>query len=74
MLTHEELDVIRKLPDNVMRLNKWENEAWLILRLKYPGLVAFTDARHCALYLGSAYYQALMLELIRDATKLRLTE
>ena len=73
MLTHEEREAIHGMPVNVLNLNKWENEAWNAIRHLHPGCQTYTDTRHSALVLDSSYCQALMLKLIRDAAKLRLT-
>lgn len=73
MLTREEREAIHRMPVNVLNLNKWENEAWNAIRHLHPGRQTYTDTRHSALVLDSSYCQALMLKLIRDAAKLRLT-
>lgn len=73
MLTREEREAIHGMPVNVLNLNKWENEAWDAIRHLHPGCQTYTDTRHSALVLDSPYCQALMLKLIRDAAKLRLT-
>jgi len=73
MLTREEREAIHGMPVNVLNLNKWENEAWNAIRHLHPGCQTYTDTRHSALVLDSSYCQALMLKLIHDAAKLRLT-
>lgn len=54
-------------------LSQWEKRAWADIVCRTIKCPAYNDVRHSAVYLDSTWAQALMLELIRDAAKLRLT-
>jgi len=72
VMTRQEREAIQKLPRIYMNLTAWEKDAWHGIRARNAGCMEYEDARHSALVLDSTWYQVLMLELVRDAAKLRL--
>lgn len=73
-MTYDERKAIKALPESVFALNPWQNTAWNVIIRRYsPVCSTYAATRHRALEHNDTYCQARLLELIRDAAKLRLT-